>query len=177
MPKKTQVIILTGLVAILCAVIYFVFLRPSRLPAISSTMEKYTPIDVENSALHWWRIEEARKTEYTKSLRNIFTGYTPPPPSAPSRSGGGPDSQQPKIPPPPPPIVLPVRYFGYSSVPGSGERRAFFTNGEEVYIVGEGETLLGQYRILHIGNTTLDFEEISSGRRQSVALETEAPAT
>lgn len=177
MSKKAQAIILTGLVAILCAVIYFVVLRPSRLPASSSAMEKYPPIGVENSALHWWRIEEARKTEYTKSLRNIFTGYTPPPPSAPSKFAGGPASQQPQIPPPPPPLVLPVKYFGYSSVPGSGKRRAFFTNGEDVYIVGEGETLLGQYRILRIGNTTLDFEEISSGRRQSVALEIEAPST
>jgi hypothetical protein len=74
-------------------------------------------------------------------------------------------------------VVLPVKYFGYSSVPGSGERRAFFTNGEDVYIVGEGEVLLGQYRVLHIGNTTLDFEEISSKRRGSTALETEAPST
>jgi hypothetical protein len=175
MSKKTQLIILAGLAVILCAVAYFVFLRPSSRPAVAATMEAYQPLGVENSEIHWWRMEEARKTDYTKGLRNIFTGYQPPPTPVKPNGPGSPGI--PAVPPPPPPVVLPVKYFGYSSVPGSGERRAFFTNGEDVYIVGEGEVLLGQYRVLHIGNTTLDFEEISSKRRGSTALETEAPST
>ena len=78
-------------------------------------------------------------------------------------------------PPPPPPPTLPVKFFGYGSVPLGGTRRAFFTDGDEVHIVGEGETLLGRYRILKIGNVNLEFEEISTGQRGSAALEEQGP--
>jgi hypothetical protein len=175
MSKKTQWIVLLVLLAILAVVVLISLYRRPSAPVTSSGTTKYSPLGVENSALHWWRLEQARKTEYTKSERNIFSYYVPPPPPPrpPTPANG---SAGPAIPPPPPPLTLPVKYFGYSSVPGTGQRRAFLTNGEEVFIVGEGEVLLGQFRILHIGNTTLDFEEISSKRQGKVALEAEEPA-
>jgi hypothetical protein len=177
MSKKTQIVIFAVLLVILAAAIYYaVFHQPASLPTSQTTAGNYVPIGAESSELHRWRIEEARKTEYAKTVHNIFTIYTPPPPPTPGSSSGPGTVQQPAVPPTPPPPQLPVKFFGYSSIPGSGERRAFFTNGDDVYIVGEGETLLGQFRILRIGNNTLDFEEISSGRRNSVALEFEAPS-
>jgi hypothetical protein len=82
-----------------------------------------------------------------------------------------------ELPPPPPPLTLPpnLKFFGYATVPVDGARRAFFTDGEEVFIVGEGETLLGRFRILKVDNANLEFEEVSTGRRGTAALE-EAPA-
>lgn len=177
MSKKTQAVVFAVLLVVLAVAVYYArFHRPANPATSRTTPEKYVPIGAESSELHRWRIEEARKTQYARTEHNIFTIYTAPPP--PPRGGAhGPGGvQQPVVPPPPPLPQLPVKFFGYSSVPGSGERRAFFTNGEDVYIVGEGETLLGQFRILRIGNNTLDFEEISSGRRNSVALEFEGPS-
>jgi hypothetical protein len=48
------------------------------------------------------------------------------------------------------------------------------TDGDEIYIVGEGDTLLGRFRILRISNVNLDFEEISSGMRGTASLEEQA---
>jgi hypothetical protein len=64
-------------------------------------------------------------------------------------------------------VVLPVKFFGFASDNQGNHRRAFFTNGDEVYIVGEGEMLLGHYRVLRIGNDRVDFEDTTVGRRGS----------
>src|SRR2546423_4812632 len=45
------------------------------------------------------------------------------------------------------------------------------TDGEEVYVVAEGELLLNRFRILKVGNANLEFEEVSSGRRGTALLE------
>ncbi|MGH9741464.1 MAG: hypothetical protein ACRD51_03850, partial [Candidatus Acidiferrum sp.] len=78
-------------------------------------------------------------------------------------------------PPPPPPTVatLPpnLKYFGYGTIPEGTVRRAFFTDGDDVYIVTEGDTLLGRYRILKVGNSNLEFQEISSGLHGTTPLE------
>jgi GTPase len=78
--------------------------------------------------------------------------------------------------PPPPTLPANMKYFGYGTVPNGTSKRAFLNDGEEVFIVGEGDTLLGRFRIIRINNATLEFEEVSSGRRNSITLdETAAP--
>jgi len=67
-----------------------------------------------------------------------------------------------------------MKFFGYGTVPNGTSKRAFLTDGEEVFIVGEGDTLLGRFRILRIGNANLEFEEIDTGRRNSTTLDEQA---
>ncbi len=67
-----------------------------------------------------------------------------------------------------------LKYFGYGTVPKGTARRAFFTDGDDVYIVTEGDTLLGRYRILKVGNANLEFQEISSGLHGTTPLEEQA---
>jgi len=64
-----------------------------------------------------------------------------------------------------------MHFFGYGTVPNGTARRAFFTDGEDVYIVSEGEVLLNRFRILKVHNASLEFEEVSSGRRGTANLE------
>jgi hypothetical protein len=64
-----------------------------------------------------------------------------------------------------------MKFFGYGTVPNGTSKRAFLSDGEEPLIVGEGDTLLGRFRILRIGNDRLEFEEISTGRRNSINLD------
>jgi hypothetical protein len=59
-------------------------------------------------------------------------------------------------------------------VPAGTARRAFITDGEDIYIVTEGDTLLGRYRILKVGNLDLEFQEISSGLPGKAPLEEQA---
>jgi hypothetical protein len=76
-----------------------------------------------------------------------------------------------------PPPKLPLKFFGIGTDSKGSARRAFLSDSGDVFIVAEGETVLGRYRILRITNTSLDFEEISSGRRASTPLEEEKPGS
>jgi GTPase len=69
-----------------------------------------------------------------------------------------------------------MKYFGYGTIPNGTLRRAFLSDGDEVYIVGEGDTLLGRFRIVKINNANLEFEEIATGRRNTVTLQEEQVA-
>jgi hypothetical protein len=132
---------------------------------------------VDNPQLHWWKLEASRKAEYKSNRRNIFSPIAPSQLSRlpkPEPKPVNPNSQPP-APTPPPPPTLPVKFFGYGAVPVGGSRRAFFSDGDEVYIVSEGEMLLGRYRIIKIGNANLEFEEISTGQRGSAVLEEQGP--
>jgi len=168
--------------AVLLAVAGLVWLRYFRSgnPVLTANSGSGTPsyqlLSVENPQLHGDRIEAARKTEYKSTGRNIFTAQAAPPPVVPQPSKKpepfGP--RQEVQPPPPPPPTLPVKFFGYGTVPNGTSRRAFFTDGEDVYIVAEGEVLLNRFRILKVGNASLEFEEVSSGRRGTAPLEEQA---
>jgi hypothetical protein len=66
---------------------------------------------------------------------------------------------------------LPVKFFGHGTVPNGTIRLAFFSDGEEIYVVREGEVLLRRFRILKINNASLEYEEISNGLRGTAPLE------
>ena len=135
---------------------------------------------VENPRLHHEKMEAAQGTEYKSSGRNIFTEIAQPPPDqtkTPDNTATGPTGPPPVQEPPKP--QLPAKYFGYGTIPNGTARRAFLTNGDDVYIVGEGDTLLGRFRIVKISSGNIEFEEISSGRRNTAPLEEQSagPAT
>jgi len=172
MGQKTKAALLVVLILMAAGVFY---LDSKGMPFRGKTVEltAYAPLPVENPELQRWRLEAGRKTEYKSSGRDLFRESLPSaPPKRPDRI---PDPTP--VPPPPiPPLSLPanMKFFGYGTVPNGASKRAFLTDGEEVYIVGEGDTLLGRYRILRIGNGTLEFEEIEGGRRNSVPLDEQA---
>src|SRR4029077_5093606 len=89
------------------------------------------------------------------------------------------DLEQAHLPPPEPvaPQVakLPVKFFGYGTVPNGTARVAFFSDSDnDVIIVKEGELLMNRFRILKIGTANLDYEEVSSGLRGTAILEEQA---
>lgn len=139
----------------------------------------YKPLAVENPALQRDKQHASQKTEYKGSGRDLFSEVAPPPPDEARKVAVAEHRfQGPTIPPPPPPPTLPgnVKFFGYGTIPNGTAKRAFLSDGDNIYIVGEGDTLLGKYRVTKIGNANLDFEEIASGRHGSTQL-TEEPAS
>ena len=137
--------------------------------------QKYAPLAVENPELQRWKLDASRKTEYHSSGRDLFSESLPPAPVVkPKPVPAGPVIPPQDPPPPPPTLPANMKYYGWGIVPNGTAKRGFLTDGEEVYIVGEGDTLLGRFRILHISNASLDFEEISSGRRNSAPLDEQA---
>jgi hypothetical protein len=144
----------------------------------SSIAASYAPMNLENPAIQGWKIDRVRKTEYKPVGRNPFSAVAPPAP-VPKVPQPGDRNYVPPVPPPPPPLELPanMKFYGYGTVPNGTARRAFLSDGEEVYIVAEGDTLLGRYRILKIGNATIEFEELSSARQGKANLEEAGPTT
>ena len=120
-------------------------------------------------------LERSRRIAYSGSTRNIFQYYTPPPPPAPPDPPPPPPSQpaggaaaQPAPPPPPPPIAL--KFYGVAAPPGSGDRKAFLTDGDEIIITKEGETIARFYKVIRIGVNSIELEDSRSQRRQTLPL-------
>ncbi|MFI5056966.1 MAG: hypothetical protein ACHQLQ_02170 [Candidatus Acidiferrales bacterium] len=178
MNQKSQIAVLLVLLVVAGLVWHFRPANPAVIADTAAFVQNYPPLAVDNPQLHWWKLESSRKAEYKSNGRNIFSPVAPLAPVAPVKQEQQPAEQNAAAPPAPAvssPPALPVKFFGYGTVPVGAARRAFFTDGDEVYIVGEGETLLGRYRILKIGNANLEFEEISTGRHASAVLEEQGP--
>jgi len=173
MKQKKQVAALAVLLVILGLVWFFYFQQPdpSDSTDVASAAQNHQLLSVDNPQLHNDGVERARRTEYKSGGRNIFSRELPPPPP--------PKNPKPVDPipiPKPQPVVptvspLPVKFYGYGIVPNGTIREAFFTDGEDIYVVPEGQVLLNRFRILKIGNVNLEYEEISSGLRGTAPLE------
>lgn len=165
---RNETVFLAVLLLGIAMVYYFYYLRPSSTAsyAAASTDIKFKPIGVENPALKLDKLRKLHQVEYTGRHRNIFT-ETPPPPLAPPP---GKQPTGPQLPPPPPPLTVDVKFYGYVDDPSSGLRRAFFTNGDDIFIIVQGDTLENRFRLVRVGNDSADVEEISSGRRATLNM-------
>jgi hypothetical protein len=180
MKQKRQAGILLALVLIAAVVWLSNFRGKPVVTADAGPSLQDDPVfNVDNPHIRMDEIQRARKTEYKSSGRNPFSPVQTPlaPKPHPDKKPDIVGPQQPPPTPPPPPLTLPanVKCFGFGVVPNGTSRRAFFTDGDEVYVVAEGEVFLKRYRILRIGNVNLEFEEISSGRTGTAPIE-EQPA-
>jgi hypothetical protein len=180
MSDKTKLAWLVGLIAVAAIIWYFNGKVRSTITSNSSlSMDErsFKPLGIENPELQRDVLKHSRETEYKTSGRDLFTGFAPPPPE-PEKTTQPNVPTGPIVAPPPPPPALPasMKFFGYGTVPNGSARRAFLADGDDVYIVGEGDTLLGKFRIVKIGNANLDFEEVATGRRGSTNI-SEEPAT
>ena len=173
MKQKNYLVLLAVLLILTGFVWYSRLSGPRVITGPSDLVSNYPALGVENPQLHWWKLQAARKAEYNSNGRNIFAASLPPLPAPSTRrpsAAVGPT----QLPPPPPP-TLPLKFFGYGTIPAGAPRRAFLSDGEQVIIVTEGEILLGRFRILKIGNANLEFEEIGTGQRGTAALEEQGP--
>jgi len=106
--------------------------------------------------------------EYKGSGRNIFEYAAAPIP--PIRHDIHPIQQPPAgPPPPPPPPTINLKFYGFASRPGE-PTRIFLSEGEDIFIGGEGEIINRRYRILHIGKTSVEIEDTLNNNRQTIPL-------
>jgi hypothetical protein len=181
MKQKQQIIVLAVLVVVAVLIWSFEWRRQAPALQTANFIQDYKPLGEENPQIRWSQLKRAQETEYKSNGRNPFSTIAAPT-AAEIRATQAKNEQDklPLAPPPPPPpptrASLPanLKYFGYGTVPNGTPRRAFITDGDDVYIVSEGDTLLGRYRILKVGNTSLDFQEISSGLPGTTPLDEQA---
>jgi hypothetical protein len=172
MSQRTQIYLLIGLVVVLAIAVYNYphFGRPdaASVSGVMAADTKFQPLDVQDPGLRIDELKRLSRQDTSGSHRNIFVAA--PPPSAVATTPTVAGDRYPQLPPPPPPLQVPAEFFGYASQPGSGKRVAFFTAGDDVLVVAEGDKFLNNYRLLHVGNESAEVEEISSGRHQTMPL-------
>ena len=174
MKQKKQLAVLAGLLLVAGSIWFFYFDRDRSVVTADAgfTSQDGQLLSVENPQLHTDKLDKARKTEYKSTGRNIFSAIPPPPPP-PKYDKNHPAPPPPPPPPPPEPKVspIPAKFYGYGTIPNGTIRVAFFNDGEEIYVVREGDLLMKRFRILKIGNANLEYEEVSTGLRGTAPLD------
>jgi hypothetical protein len=84
-----------------------------------------------------------------------------------SDAGGAPP------PPPPPPITL--KYYGYTAKRADGLKRAFFLDGDDIFVAAEGDLIKKRYKVVHIGTNSAEVEDTQFNHKQPLPLAEEAP--
>jgi hypothetical protein len=177
MTQKNQMMLLAALVLIMAVVWYFNRSTSAVAPGTVASFQNYQLLAVENPQLHRDKMEAAQKTEYHSLGRNPFSEVAPRSEQKPKTVvAHGPVGPMPPPPPEPPKLPPTMKFFGYGTIPNGTLRRAFLSDGDEVYIVGEGDTLLGRFRIVKINNANLEFEEIATGLHNTVTMQEEQSA-
>jgi hypothetical protein len=124
-------------------------------------------------------LAKVQGVEQAGGSRNLFQ-YGPLPVKAETLKGPEPkvipnpvvkaadDAAKPAAPPPPPPINL--KYYGFSTARSNGKKMAFFLDGDEISVAGEGDTVKKRYRVVRIGVNSVVMEDSESKRQQSLPL-------
>lgn len=175
--ERSLVGVLIVLAAISGLIYYFNTRTTSSASSAVSVDGNYTPIPIENPSLRMDLLEGLQHVEYKGSHRNIFSETPPPHVPTPEeikiRNANAPPIV-PAPPAPPPAIVVNVKFYGYVDDARTGARRAFFTNGEDIFIAGIGDMLENRLRVTKIGNDTVELMEVSSSRRTTIPIEQDA---
>ncbi len=76
-----------------------------------------------------------------------------------------------KVDPPPPPI--PLKFYGYTNAARTGPKRAFFLEGDDIFVAGEGDVIKSRYKVVRIGVNSAVVEDTSNKHQQTLPLEQE----
>jgi hypothetical protein len=133
---------------------------------VNSRRVSSAPRSLDPTLRYDW-LDLSEKTKYQGNGRNIFLSQAEIPkpiaPAIPDRAV----AQVPQGPPPPPPINL--KFYGFASKPGE-PKRVFLSQGEDVFIAGEGEIVDRRYKVLHITPMSVEIEDVLNNNRQSIPL-------
>ncbi len=82
-----------------------------------------------------------------------------------------------KPPDPPKPVVqapvappIPLRFYGFASTPRGGQKRAFFLDGDNIVVAGEGEAIKGRYKVIRIGLANVVMEDTQFKQQQTLPI-------
>jgi len=116
-------------------------------------------------------LSQSEEIKYAGNGRNIFVAGSMAVIEPPKRPGvtDKKDAALHEPPPIPPPPPITLKFFGFANRPGE-TKKVFLSQGEDIFIAGEGDIVDRRYRVLHISATAVDVEDMVNNNRQSLPL-------
>ncbi|HEX6466436.1 MAG TPA: hypothetical protein VFZ99_03960 [Terriglobales bacterium] len=124
-------------------------------------------------SLRFGALKAVESQEYQGSGRNIFEYAEvrlpkPIKPVVPSCAPHCPPvNPQPIVTPQPAPI--PLKFYGFANRPGE-PLRVFLSQGEDIFIAGEGDIVNRHFKVVHIGKSSVEIEDVMTNYKQSIPL-------
>lgn len=148
---------------------------PSKVnPTLSlDLLAKVKKVSIEGGgrSLFDFSVAPAAKAAEIAKVKPIIPGQTqvafvgpvkPPPPAPPAPA------------PPPPPI--PLKFYGFNTLK-QGSKRAFFLEGDDIFVAGEGDLIKNRYKVVRIGVNSAVVEDTTNKHEQTLPLEAEQVST
>ena len=152
-------------------------------PSLKPRKEAIDPATVDPS-LRLDLLAKVQRVNLAGGGRSLFDfgaapiGKAPtPPPIDPKPTGPlpGPVGAPPNPTPPQPPLVLktpiPLKFFGFLGGARQASKRAFFLEGEEIYVAGEGDLIRKRFKVIRIGLNSAVVEDTQQSYEQTLPLE------
>jgi len=70
-------------------------------------------------------------------------------------------------------MPLNLKFYGTAFDPIRKKRQGFFSEGDNVFFASEGDLLANRYRIIRIGDTTAEIEDVGSKMRRQITMATQ----
>jgi len=177
--EKWRPILLAVLALVLAVVVYVEW--PQRADAVRTTSTAKPTGGRSRSAtdaltapdVHLKSLEEehAKPEDVERDLFRFKTRPAPPPAARPAVAIAPPPPVVPSGPPPPPPLPpIALRFIGVLESTNT-QKIAVLSDGRGAPLYGkEGDTVLGQYKILHIGVESIEMSYLDGRGRQTIRL-------
>jgi hypothetical protein len=111
-------------------------------------------------------LKSSEDVTYKGNGRNIFSSEAPPP-EVPKVVQSPVVDNTPPPPPPPPPSGL--KFYGYAG-PKNGAKKIFLIKGEDIFLAKEGDIVDRRYRIVHVGTTSVQIEDVLTNHTENIPL-------
>ena len=110
-------------------------------------------------------------SEIAKGLKPLKVG--PLSPGLIATKAGDP-AAKPGEPVKPPPAPIPLKFYGFVNPVVQGPKRAFFLEGDDIFVAGEGDTIKNKYKVIRIGVNSAVVEDTADKNQQTLKLVEEA---
>jgi hypothetical protein len=112
-------------------------------------------------------LKSSEDMTYKGTGRNIFRSEAPPPPQPIPQPVDPAIIAQQQAPAPPPPSGL--KFYGFAG-PKNGSKKVFLLKGEDIFLAKEGDVVDRRYKIVHVGNTSVDVQDVLTNHTETLPL-------
>ena len=126
------------------------------------------PSSLDPTLRYDW-LKTSEDTKYEGKGRNIFVAEAEPIPQPVASAVIQQPVQDNTPPPPPPPPPINLRFYGFATSHGTA-KKVFLSEGEDIFIAGEGDIIDRRYKVLRIMPMAVEIEDVLNNNRQQIPL-------